>query len=281
MKAHELDKTNVQPMGRASLSACLIVSLSFFLTGCDLPGRPNPADRPVPADEVLEFGVLYQQNCAGCHGSNGTLGPAPPLNDPLFRAIVPEEELERIVTQGRNKTLMPAFATENGGVLTAAQIQVFVKQIKGIPYRIVEKQEGGVAKVDVVPDAGGISPKWGKPEKPPTSVPSYREQSPSPKGSGAGHKEQGAVIFARACAMCHGNDGQDIEKEGKMHRTINDPVFLALISDQALRRYAITGRPDLGMPGYADARPDNPTFKPLTDQEITDLVALLASWRGK
>ena len=33
---------------------------------------------------------------------------------------------------------------------------------------------------------------------------------------------------------------------------INDPAFLALISDQALRRYAITGRPDLGMPDYAD-----------------------------
>ena len=60
---------------------------------------------------------------------------------------------------------------------------------------------------------------------------------------------------------------------------INDRAFLALISDQALRRIIITGRHDLGMPNYAqtDGRPDD--FKPLTSEEIDELVALLASWR--
>lgn len=60
---------------------------------------------------------------------------------------------------------------------------------------------------------------------------------------------------------------------------IHEPALLALISNQTLRRYAITGRPDLGMPSYAQARPDNPSFVPLTDQEVADLVALLAFWR--
>jgi cytochrome c oxidase cbb3-type subunit 3 len=264
-----------------TLSPCHLVTLSCLLlaAGCDLPGQPKPADRPVPADQVLEFAVLYRQNCAGCHGQGGKLGPAPPLNDPLFRAIVPEEELESIVKSGRIKTLMPAFARENGGVLTTAQIQVLVKEIKGIPYKIVEKQDAGVAKVEVVPDAGGIAPKWGAPAKPPTGVPSYREPSASSNGSGAGNKEKGAVVFARACAACHGSHGQGQGSETV--RTINDPVFLALTSNQALRRYTITGRPDLGMPSYAEARPGNPHFAPLTDQEVTDLVALLASWRGE
>jgi cytochrome c oxidase cbb3-type subunit 3/ubiquinol-cytochrome c reductase cytochrome c subunit len=260
-----------------TLSPCHLVALSLaLLQGCVLPGQPNPADRPVPADQVLEFGVLYRQNCAGCHGSDGKLGPAPPLNDPLFRAIVPEEDLEGVLTGGRKKTLMPAFARENGGVLTAAQIQVLVKEIKGIPYKIVERDEGGVAKVEVEPDAGGISPQWGVPGKPPDGVPSYHEQSAS-----AGNKEKGVTVFGRACAACHGSQGQGIEREGVMARTINDPVFLALNSNQVLRRYAITGRPDFGMPSYAEARPGNPDFKPLTDQEVTDLVALLASWRGE
>ena len=31
--------------------------------------------------------------------------------------------------------------------------------------------------------------------------------------------------------------------------------------------------------GYADARPGNPQFQPLSDEEVTSLVALLASWR--
>ena len=138
---------------------------------------------------------------------------------------------------------MPAFAKENGGTLTA-QIQVLVKEIKGIPYQIVEKQEGGVAKVEVVPDAAGISPEWGTPEKPSKGMPSYREESARSSGNGVGNKEKGALVFVRALAVCHGNHGQGVAKGNEMDRTINDPVFLALISNQTLRRYAITGRPD-------------------------------------
>jgi cytochrome c oxidase cbb3-type subunit 3/ubiquinol-cytochrome c reductase cytochrome c subunit len=246
----------------------------LLTVGCDLPGRPDPAQQPVPADRVLKFGVLYRQNCAGCHGTDGKLGPAPPLNDSLFRTIVPAEDLRDILAKGRKKTLMPAFADENGGVLTAAQIQVLASEIKGIPYRIVEKQGSGMAKFEVVPDAGGISPAWGTPGKPPNGVPTYKHSA-----SPSSNKERGALVFARACAVCHGDHGQGIEQESGTVRTINDPVFLALISNQALRRYAITGRPDRGMPGYAQARPGNPHFVPLTDQEVTDLVALLASWR--
>jgi cytochrome c oxidase cbb3-type subunit 3/ubiquinol-cytochrome c reductase cytochrome c subunit len=224
----------------------------------------------VPADQVLDFGILYGQNCAGCHGSDGKLGPAPPLNDPIFRAIVPEEELEGVITKGRNKTLMPAFASENGGTLTAAQIRVLVKEIKGISYKIAKTQEPDGTKVEIV-----VAPKWGAPGKPSKGVPSYGAPKASSEGGVAGNKEKGAVVFARACAVCHGKHGQGSDKA----YAINDAVFLALISNQALRRFVITGRPDLDMPGYAEARPDSAHFVPLTDQEVTDLVALLASWR--
>ena len=86
-----------------------------------------------------------------------------------------------------------------------------------------------------------------------------------------------------ACASCHGERGQgrvfSDEKGGKPAGAINVPAFLTLSSDQALRRLVITGRPDLGMPDCTDrqGRPDE--FKPLTSREVTDLVALLASWR--
>jgi cytochrome c oxidase cbb3-type subunit 3/ubiquinol-cytochrome c reductase cytochrome c subunit len=60
---------------------------------------------------------------------------------------------------------------------------------------------------------------------------------------------------------------------------INDRAFLALISDQALRRIIITGRPDLGMPNYAESAGRPKGYKPLTSGEIADVVALLAYWR--
>jgi cytochrome c oxidase cbb3-type subunit 3/ubiquinol-cytochrome c reductase cytochrome c subunit len=55
---------------------------------------------------------------------------------------------------------------------------------------------------------------------------------------------------------------------------INNPAFLALISDQALRRTIITGRPDLGMPAY-----DRKGGQALTPADVDDLVALLRYWR--
>jgi mono/diheme cytochrome c family protein len=252
----------------------LLLVLVALVAGCDLPGRPDPADRPVPANEVLDFSVLYGENCAGCHGANGKLGPAPPLNDPLFRGIVPIDELERTIANGREKVLMPAFAVEDGGPLTAAQIQVLVNEIKGVPYQVIEKPSGSKT---VVKDANGRHPQWGLPPQPPKGAPSYQGPQGSKTRLGAGgDKQRGAMVFARACAFCHGDDGKG-ERNGD--KAIHDPVFLALISDQALRRYVITGRPDLHMPSFSEARPDDPSFKSLTDQEVTDLVALLATWR--
>jgi cytochrome c oxidase cbb3-type subunit 3 len=262
------------PCHLVTLSPCYLVTLSLaLLTGCDVSGRPDPADRPVPANEVLAFSVLYGQNCAGCHGAHGTLGPAPPLNDPLFRAIVPEEELNNVLTKGREKTLMPAFANENGGPLTAAQIQVLVKEIKGVPYKIVAKLPDGQTIVRE------ISPQWGLPGRPPKSAPGYLAQAAGAEDTVIADKDRSVKLFARACAICHGDLGRGMRNGEETVRTINDPVFLSLISDQALRRYVITGRPDLNMPSFAEARPGDPKFRPLTDHEVSDLVALLASWR--
>ena len=41
--------------------------------------KPKFADRPVPSDQVTNFDVLYKTHCAGCHGADGKLGPAPPV----------------------------------------------------------------------------------------------------------------------------------------------------------------------------------------------------------
>ena len=82
----------------------LLTLLVVLTGGCDVPGKPREADRPVPADQVKDFDALYGAHCAGCHGADGKLGPAPPLNDPLFLAIVPDAELRHVIAEGRAVT---------------------------------------------------------------------------------------------------------------------------------------------------------------------------------
>jgi cytochrome c oxidase cbb3-type subunit III len=230
----------------AFLRMCLL--LVFLAPGCDLPGKPRLANKPVSADKVVDFIELYRQNCAGCHGNDGKLGPAPPLNDEVFLSIVPDSVLLDVINEGRPGTPMPAFAAQRGGPLTDAQVRAL---------------------------AVGIKPRWGATAKSSGSAPPYSITT----GSGVGDRGRGAQVFARACTPCHGPRGEGGENSDGGAGAINDPAFLALISDQALRRYAITGRPDLGMPDYAGKTGRPHDYQPMSNAEIGDLVAFLASWR--
>src|SRR5262245_50841254 len=96
--------------------------LATSVAGCAWPGQPDPKDKFVYPDKVMDFAKLYGKHCAGCHGKDGRLGAAPPLNDSLFRALIPEETLAAVIGKGRPGTSMPGFAQSGGGPLTPAQI---------------------------------------------------------------------------------------------------------------------------------------------------------------
>jgi mono/diheme cytochrome c family protein len=222
----------------------------LLAVGCNLPGQPNPADKFKRPEEIKDFGKLFEQNCAGCHGADGKLGPAPPLNDPVFLAIVPDEVLRQTITKGRPGTPMPAFARTHGGTLTEDQVEIL---------------------------AAGLKLKWQDPAKKidAASYPPYL----LPAGI-AGQPEDGAKLFAVACATCHGDKGQGGKRDDQPVGAINDWAFLSLCSDQVLRRYIITGRPDLGMPDCKDMNwRKYPDFKPLTNNDVTALTNLLIEWR--
>ena len=99
---------------RFSTSACLILAATLAV-GCSKSTEPMKDGRPVRSDQVVDFTTLYGQHCAGCHGADGQFGPAPPINDPLFLAIVPDSVLLDLVTDGRPGTPMPAFSRPKGG----------------------------------------------------------------------------------------------------------------------------------------------------------------------
>jgi cytochrome c oxidase cbb3-type subunit 3 len=133
---------------------------------------------------------------------------------------------------------MPAFAQSAGGMLTDKQIDVIT---------------------------GGILSHWArKGILDGANPPSYSARTP-------GNVALGEVVYGTYCASCHGLGGRG----GPKGSAITNDSFLALASDQALRTIIITGRPELGAPGWRGNVPG----KPMNDQEITDVVAWLASRR--
>ena len=96
--------------------------------------------------------------------------------------------------------------------------------------------------------------------------PSYTAKSP-------GDSQRGAAAYKLYCASCHGQGGAGSAKGS----AIANDSFLALVSDQGLRTIVITGRPELGAPDWRGNLPG----RPMSDQEVTDVVAWLASMRAQ
>jgi cytochrome c oxidase cbb3-type subunit 3 len=96
---------------------------------------------------------------------------------------------------------------------------------------------------------------------------------PSYAAKAAGSADHGQLVFGTYCASCHGSEGGGTAKGS----AITNDSFLALVSDQGLRTIVITGRPELGAPDWRG----NVAGRPITDQEITDVVAWLASRRAQ
>jgi len=188
------------------------------------------------------FGSLYARNCAGCHGAEGRLGPARPLRDPLYLALVDDDAIARIIADGVPGSLHPAFGKSAGGDLDDAQIQTLVR---GMRTRWGSSEENGAA-----------SPPWSVAE--------------AARESGPGDPVRGEEVFRMRCASCHGPQGMGGAEAGG----VVDPDYLGLVTDQALRSAVIFGRSDLGMPSSRGGVGGG-----LAPREVSDVVAWLAAHR--
>ncbi len=211
----------------------------MLLSGCDLShGRPGKDSETLAPDEILDFTILYAENCAGCHGTDGRGGAAIAVADPVYLAIADEAAMRKVIGNGTRGTSMPAFARSSGGMLTDKQIDVITTQIRA---------------------------RWGRPGVlNGIEAPSYAAKS-------AGDAARGEVAYRTYCESCHGAEGRG----GQKGSAITDGAFLALVSDQGLRTVVIAGRPELKAPDWRGNVPG----KPMSEQEITDVVAWLASKR--
>jgi mono/diheme cytochrome c family protein len=227
-----------------------IVAAIFLLAsvGCNhLPGKPGFRPETLRPDQIVDFAVLYKNNCSACHGDRGLNGPALPLNNPVYLAWAGRDHIVPIVSGGVSLQSMHAFAQSSGGMLTDQQVNIIVN---------------------------GMISRWGKPGI------LNGANAPAYSATTAPDLAVGKTAFQTHCARCHGADGTGAASAGAASKhsvvgSIVDPTYLSLIGNQGLRDLVVAGLRGEGMPDWRDAG----SGKPMTDKEVTDVVAWLGSHR--
>jgi mono/diheme cytochrome c family protein len=191
------------------LPACLAV----LLVGCD-----HATEKYTLPDRVTEFPVLYEDNCAGCHGPDGRLGAARPLNDPLYLAVIGKDQMREVIAKGVPGTAMPPFAQNGGGTLTDQQITILADQIEA---------------------------RWSRPRD-------YAGVTLPPYSAELGDARAGEAVFKTYCSRCHGDNGTGGATRGG---SVIEPALLSLESNQSIRTTVIAGRADLGCPNWKSDSP--------------------------
>jgi cytochrome c oxidase cbb3-type subunit III len=157
------------------MKPCALSLLAMLaITSCGAPGRRAAETRVIRPSQILDFSLLYSENCSGCHGAKGQGGLSTGMANPVYLAIADDAVIRRVTAQGVPSTTMPAFAQEYGGLLTDDQIDALVHGIRA----------------------------WAKPGV-------FDNQQPPPYvASQPGNPAHGQSVFNTICSSCHGLDGR-------------------------------------------------------------------------
>lgn len=144
--------------------------------------------------------------------------------------------------------------------------KIIANGVRGTAMPAFAQRAGGMLterQIDVI--SNGMVSRWGREGILDGANP------PSYAAKNAGNAEHGKLVYGTYCGSCHGAAGGGTPRGS----AITNDSFLALVSDQGLRTIVITGKPELGAPDWRGNVPG----KPMSDQEITDVVAWMASQR--
>jgi putative heme-binding domain-containing protein len=224
---------------------------------------------------ALEQGKkLFQSQCASCHGIDGSGGRGSPLNVPKLRRAAADDELRDVIVGGIGQAGMPGFWwLPPRDVSNVAKYVRSLGQIKASPIagdrshgRQVFESKGGCTSCHIVNGTGG----WLGPELSDIGArrsTAYLRDALLDPAAGAPEN----IVFVRVETL----SGQKFTG-----RRLNEDTFSIQIIDaagrfQSLRKSSaasIERAPETPMPSFRMT---------LTDAEINDLVAYLASLTGK
>jgi mono/diheme cytochrome c family protein len=180
---------------------------------------------------------LFAENCAVCHGSDGQgrVGATLSKDWPSLR---PDLLVKSTIENGVPGSPMPPWSQAKGGPLTQAEIDAIVAYI-------LTWESGGPASIP--PTATAF------PRPVLTAVPNVE-----------GDPNNGAVLFDKNCAVCHGPEGK-----GRVGANLSKN-WSAIRPDLSLKSTIANGIPGSVMPAWSQSKGG-----PLAEAEINDLVAFL------
>jgi len=195
-------------------------------------------DEPEADDLAARRGAaVYAEFCQACHGPRGeSIGAGP-----AFAAIEYHAETARdVISNGLDSNpeddiAMPPYALESGGLLSTRQIDDLIIYME----------------------------TWESEETPPLPKP-HISAGVDRVPDYFGDPQVGAVMYARFCYGCHG-------EQGKGRVPPNFPPFAVTAATMQIVR---EGHQNHYMPGFAVE-----AGGPLDDQALEDLETYLASWQ--
>ena len=219
-------------------SLCVLVSLFTILS---FPGCSHLPGKPAPGPEVPRPDSILDPTVLysqNCAGCHGVDGKNGP-------AMMLSNPVYLAIVD--DDTLRSTISKGRPGTAMSA---------------FAQKEGGMLTDEQINSIIRGIRERWSKPNALAGDV------APPYAAMLAANAPQGQSVYESFCSSCHGAGGTGGPKAG----SIVDKSYLSLVTDQGLRTIVITGRPDFDAPDWRN----NIAGHPMSDQEITDVVAWLA-----
>lgn len=231
------------------LAATLIIVMILPLYAWIEPTLQEKNLEKFQTDAVVAATDRYAENCAICHGAAGEgIGDNPPLNTDAV-GMMSETDLSRVISRGRDNTLMAAWAIEEGGIFTNPQIDEFVTLIHQVNWDYVEVR---VAELGLTP------PEVIEME---VSEEMLANVAALPDGETL---SSGLIVYAENCAACHGANGA-----GTVIAPALDSAELRTNSREEMLELVNNGVPGSLMAGWNSM---------LASDEIETVVSLIYRW---